>query len=142
MMDRLETFDTSDLMEFISPPKIKVLGVGGAGNNILKRLYNRKITGVETIALNTDAIHLNNCRAHTRKVLGATITQGRGTGGDPHLGKRCAEGDEETLKNALSDRGVTLEKSTITNKKGATSDRGFKLNVGGEKKYFMIMFYY
>ena len=79
MMDRLETFDTSDLMEFISPPKIKVLGVGGAGNNILKRLYNRKITGVETIALNTDAIHLNNCRAHTRKVLGATITQGRGS---------------------------------------------------------------
>ena len=108
MMDRLETFDTSDLMEFISPPKIKVLGVGGAGNNILKRLYSRKITGVETIALNTDAIHLNNCRAHTRKVLGATITQGRGTGGDPHLGKRCAEGDEETLKNTLSDTDMVF----------------------------------
>ena len=59
-MDKLESFDSSDLMEFITPPKIKVLGVGGAGNNILKRLYNRRITGVQTIALNTDAIHLNN----------------------------------------------------------------------------------
>jgi cell division protein FtsZ len=108
MMDRLETFDSSDLMEFISPPKIKVLGVGGAGNNILKRLYNRKIAGVETIALNTDAIHLNNCRAHTRKVLGATITQGRGTGGDPHLGKRCAEGDEETLRYTISDTDMVF----------------------------------
>jgi len=36
MMDKLESFDSSDLMEFITPPKIKVLGVGGAGNNILR----------------------------------------------------------------------------------------------------------
>ena len=108
MMDKLESFDSSDLMEFITPPKIKVLGVGGAGNNILKRLYRRRITGVQTIALNTDAIHLNNSQADTRKVLGATITHGRGTGGDPHLGKRCAEEDEATLRNALSDTDMVF----------------------------------
>ena len=52
MMDRLESFDSSDLMEFIAPPKIKIVGVGGAGNNTLSRLYSRKINGVETFALN------------------------------------------------------------------------------------------
>ena len=108
MMDKLESFDSSDLMEFITPPKIKVLGVGGAGCNILKRLYNRRITGVETIALNTDALHLNNCQAHGRKVLGAAINQGRGAGGDPHLGKRCAEEDEATLRDCVSDTDMVF----------------------------------
>ena len=98
MMDRLESFDTSDLMEFITPPKIKLIGSGGAGNNILDRIYSTRTEGVETIALNTDANHLHQCKAHSRKVLGAKITQGRGTGGDPHLGARCAEDDEETLR--------------------------------------------
>ena len=100
-MDRLESFDSSDLKEFIAPPKIKIVGVGGAGNNTLNRLYSRKIKGVETFALNTDAIHLNNCQAHSRTVLGAKITQGRGAGGDPHLGKRCAEDDQEPLRNLI-----------------------------------------
>ena len=101
MMDKLESFDTTDLMEFISPPKIKLFGIGGAGNNILRRLYNRNISGVETIALNTDAIHLNGTKAHSRSVIGATITQGRGTGGDAHLGRRCVECDEENIKKKI-----------------------------------------
>ena len=101
MMDRLESFDTSDLMEFITPPKIKLIGSGGAGNNILNRIYSTRIEGVETIALNTDANHLNQCKAHSRKVLGAKITQGRGTGGDPHLGARCARDDEDTLREKI-----------------------------------------
>ena len=101
MMDRLENFDSTDLMEFITPPKIKVMGIGGAGNNILKRLYKKRINGVETIALNTDAIHLNNCQAHKRTVLGAKRTMGQGAGGDPHLGRMCAEGDEDTLRGLV-----------------------------------------
>ena len=101
MMDRLESFDSSDLMEFIAPPEVKVMGIGGAGNNIIERLYSRKITGVETIALNTDARHLSEKKADNRKVLGAKISMGRGTGGDPHLGKRCAEDDEESLREKM-----------------------------------------
>ena len=62
MMDRLESFDSSDLMEFITPPKIKLIGSGGAGNNILDRLYSTRIDGVETIALNTDEIGRASCR--------------------------------------------------------------------------------
>ena len=59
MMDRLESFDSTDLMEFVTAPRIKVMGVGGAGNNILEMLYDKRVKGVDTIALNTDAIHLN-----------------------------------------------------------------------------------
>ncbi len=122
-MDKLESFDSSDLMEFITPPKIKVLGVGGAGCNILKRLYNRRITGVETIALNTDALHLNNCQAHGRKVLGAAINQGRGAGGDPHLGKRCAEEDEATLRDCVSDTDMVFIIAGMGGRGGTASGR-------------------
>ena len=101
MMERLESFDSSDLMEFIAPPKIKIIGVGGAGNNTLSRLYSRKIKGVETFALNTDAMHLNNSQADFKTVLGAKITQGRGAGGDPYLGRRCAEEDEDILRTMV-----------------------------------------
>ena len=88
-------------MEFIAPPKIKIVGVGGAGNNTLSRLYSRKIKGVETFALNTDAMHLDNSQADFKTVLGAEITQGRGAGGDPHLGRRCAEEDEKILRTMV-----------------------------------------
>ena len=81
-MDRLESFDSTDLMEFITAPKIKVMGVGGAGNNILEILHKKGVKGVDNIALNTDANHLNNRRAAKKKVLGAVRTKGQGTGGD------------------------------------------------------------
>ena len=50
MMDRLESFDSTDLMEFVTAPRIKVMGVGGAGNNILEMLYDKRVKGVDTIA--------------------------------------------------------------------------------------------
>ena len=108
MMDRLESFDSTDLMEFVTAPRIKVMGVGGAGNNILEMLYDKRVKGVDTIALNTDAIHLNNKRASKKTVLGATRTRGQGTGGDPHLGRICAEGDEETLRGLVDNTDIVL----------------------------------
>ena len=105
-MERLESFDSSDLMEFITAPQVKLVGTGGAGNNILNRLFSRRVKGVETIALNTDANHLNQCKAHVRKVLGAKVTKGRGAGGDPYIGKRCAEDDEEDIRSKLSDGDI------------------------------------
>ena len=105
-MERLESFDSSDLMEFITAPQVKLVGTGGAGNNILDRLYSRRVKGVETIALNTDANHLHKSKAHVRKVIGAKITQGRGAGGDPYTGKRCAEDDEESIRSKLNDGDI------------------------------------
>ena len=108
MMDRLESFDSTDLMEFVTAPRIKVMGVGGAGNNILEMLYDKRVKGVDTIALNTDAIHLNNKRASKKTVLGATRTRGQGTGGDPHLGRICAEGDEESLRSLVDNTDIVF----------------------------------
>ena len=54
-------------MEFITTPQVKLVGAGGAGNNILDRLHSRNVKGVETIAINTDANHLHQCKAHFRK---------------------------------------------------------------------------
>ena len=91
MMDRLENFDGDDLAKYVKPPKIKIFGVGGAGNNIMERLYIGNITGVETIALDTDATKLGSIKASKRVVLGAKVCKGRGAGGDPHVGRRSVE---------------------------------------------------
>ena len=112
-MERLESFDSSDLMEFITAPQVKLVGTGGAGNNILDRLYSRRVKGVETIALNTDANHLHKSKAHVRKVIGAKITQGRGAGGDPYTGKRCAEDDEESIRS----KSVSYTHQTLPTKR-------------------------
>ena len=55
MMDRLESFDNDELIQFVKEPRIQMLGIGGAGNNILTRLYRRGLGGVQTVAINTDA---------------------------------------------------------------------------------------
>ena len=54
MMDRLESFDNDELMQFVKEPRIQMLGIGGAGNNILTRLYRRGLEGVQTVAINTE----------------------------------------------------------------------------------------
>ena len=98
MLNRLEEFDSQNLQEYVTPPRIRLMGVGGAGNNILRRLHRRTITGAETIALNTDAIQLNECQANRLLLLGKEENKGRGTGGRPQLGRRYAEDERELIK--------------------------------------------
>ena len=108
MMDRLENFDGDDLAKYIKPPKIKIFGIGGAGNNIIERLYVGNINAVETIALNTDATHLNGIKASVRKVIGVKICKGRGAGGDPHVGRRAAEETKDDLKEYIEDSDMVF----------------------------------
>ena len=103
MMERLENFDEDELEKYIKPPKITIFGVGGAGNNIIERLYISNISGVETIALDTDATNLGNIKASKRKVIGAKTTKGRGAGGDHHIGRRSVEEAETDLKKYIED---------------------------------------
>ncbi|MCH2447626.1 MAG: cell division FtsZ family protein [Candidatus Poseidoniia archaeon] len=98
MLNRLEEFDSQNLQEYVTPPRIRLMGVGGAGNNILRRLHRRTISGTETIALNTDAIQLNVCQADRLLLLGKEENKGRGTGGRPQLGRRYAEDERELIK--------------------------------------------
>jgi len=88
-----ETFD--------SGVNIKVIGVGGGGNNAVNRMIATDIRGVEFIAVNTDNQALNTSSASRKIVIGEKITAGKGAGSNPELGKRSAEESADVIKQAL-----------------------------------------
>jgi cell division protein FtsZ len=83
--------------------KIKVVGVGGSGNNAVSRMMASRIKGVELVAINTDVQHLQKTRAHKRIRIGRSQTKGLGTGMNAELGRKSAEEDRELIKEALKD---------------------------------------
>lgn len=85
----------------IYPTTIRVLGVGGAGNNTIDRLYKRGLLNVETIAVNADAQHLLSVQAHRKILIGKNLTAGLGTGGDPQIGQKAAEESQTILSTIL-----------------------------------------
>ena len=81
--------------------RIKVIGVGGAGQNAVNRMMEEGIQGVEFIACNTDAQALALSRAPVRVRLGDKLTRGLGAGGDPEIGRKAAEESADELYNVL-----------------------------------------
>jgi cell division protein FtsZ len=84
-----------------SPTVIKVIGVGGGGNNAINRMIDGQLSDVEFIAFNTDLQALSNSRAHIRESLGAQTTKGLGAGGNPEVGERAALEDKDKIKKLL-----------------------------------------
>ncbi len=83
--------------------KIKVVGVGGGGGNALSSMIAEGgITGVEFVAINTDAQALLNNKASSKIQIGEQYTKGLGSGGDPETGRQAAEESRELLKEELS----------------------------------------
>ena len=80
---------------------IKVIGVGGGGNNAVNRMISTNIRGVEFIAVNTDSMALDTSCAAKKLVIGEKITHGKGAGAIPEVGKRSAEESIEALRDAL-----------------------------------------
>jgi cell division protein FtsZ len=81
--------------------RIKVIGVGGGGQNAVNRMIEEGIQGVEFIASNTDAQALTLSRAPTRVRLGDKLTRGLGAGGDPEVGRKAAEESADELYSVL-----------------------------------------
>jgi cell division protein FtsZ len=81
--------------------EIKVVGVGGAGNNTVDRMIQTGVQGIDFIAVNSDTQALDRSAARKRVQIGDRITRGLGTGGDPKLGERAAELAGEALAEAL-----------------------------------------
>ena len=81
--------------------KIKVIGVGGAGNNAVDRLIESDLKGAEFIVVNTDNQALARSRASKRIQIGVQLTKGLGAGADPNLGKAAAEENKEEIQEAL-----------------------------------------
>ena len=81
---------------------IKVVGIGGAGCNAIERMIEEGVTGVEFIAINTDAQALSSNHATTKIVIGEKVTKGRGAGSDPEVGRRAIEQNIEDIRTRLT----------------------------------------
>ena len=82
-------------------PVIKVIGLGGAGGNVIAHMINAGIEGVDFICANTDGQALKHCLAKTTLQFGGNITMGLGAGAKPEVGKRAAQEDRERLCELL-----------------------------------------
>ena len=85
---------------------IKVIGVGGAGNNAVNRMIEAGIKGVEFIAVNTDRQQLQQSKAATKIQIGEKITRGLGAGANPDIGAQAAEESRSDIGEAL--RGADM----------------------------------
>ncbi|WP_302083962.1 cell division protein FtsZ [Salinibaculum rarum] len=97
-----EENDSNNADDF-GDPNIVIVGAGGAGNNTVNRLYNMGIGDAETIALNTDKQHLQMIKADTKILVGKSLTNGLGAGGDPEMGERATKNAQDTIKEVLGD---------------------------------------
>jgi len=80
---------------------IKVIGVGGGGNNAVNRMIDHGVEGVEFIAVNTDAQALNLSKAEIKLQIGEKLTRGLGAGANPEVGKKAAEESREQIEEVL-----------------------------------------
>lgn len=85
---------------------IKVIGVGGGGNNAVNRMIEHGVQGVEFIAVNTDAQALQLSSAEIKLQIGEKLTRGLGAGANPEVGKKAAEESKEQIEEAL--RGADM----------------------------------
>jgi cell division protein FtsZ len=82
--------------------RIKVVGVGGAGGAAINRMVDAGITGVDFVAVNTDAQALHHSKAREKVHIGNEATRGLGAGADPQLGQKAAEESKEEIKRAVA----------------------------------------
>jgi len=110
----------SDIQTFAS---IKVVGVGGAGGSAVNRMKEAGLTGVQFIAMNTDAQALHNSKADVKIHLGNSTTGGLGAGADPTVGEAAANESREQIREALE--GADMVFVTIGAGGGTGSGAGY-----------------
>ncbi len=112
ILERSSTGITTDaeLEEFISKQKasIKVVGVGGGGNNTIQRMSEIGISGAETIAINTDAQDLLYTTSDKKLLIGRETTKGLGAGSIPKIGEEAARESEADIKKILQDADMVF----------------------------------
>ncbi len=89
-------------------PRIKVIGVGGAGCNAVANMIRNQLKGVEFIVANTDYNSLKMNPAPYKIQLGKKLTQGWGAGGNPEIGRRSAEESEKEIRDILKDADMVF----------------------------------
>ncbi len=81
--------------------RIKVVGVGGSGNNAVTRMIEEKVAGVEFVSINTDAQALHNSKASEKIHIGKNLTKGLGAGMNPEVGRQAAEENRDEIQDVL-----------------------------------------
>ncbi len=94
--------------DVVSRIRIAVVGVGGAGCNCVNRIMRNGIKSARTIAINTDAKHLNIIQADKKILIGERITHGLGAGGHPEIARKSAESDTELLRRELGENELVF----------------------------------
>ena len=99
-------------IELVTAPdnivKIKVIGVGGCGNNVVNRMVSTGVTGVDFVAINTDKQVLNESVAAYKIQIGEKLTHGQGAGADPEVGRKSAEESRSQISKALEDTDMVF----------------------------------
>ena len=97
-----------DSRETIPASAVKIVGLGGAGANMLERIALDSLEGAELLALNTDVRTLASCLAKDKIQLGVNLTKGLGTGGDPELGHQAMLEAETAVRAALAGQRIVF----------------------------------
>jgi len=92
----------------VGQANIKVIGCGGAGNNMVSWLYKKGIKGAEIVACNTDQQHLNITEADRKFLMGRDVTKGLGCGGYPEKGAEACQESINEVKSALKDADMVF----------------------------------
>ena len=114
---------------------IKVIGVGGAGNNAVNRMIEAGIRNVEFIAVNTDRQALNLSKASSKVQVGEKLTRGLGAGANPDIGAQAAEESRSEISEAL--RGADMV--FVTAGMGGGTGTGAAAIVAGTAKEMGIL---
>jgi cell division protein FtsZ len=88
--------------------RIKVVGIGGSGKNVVNHMVNSKVRGVDFIVINTDAQDLHHSLAKKKIHIGKNLTKGLGAGMNPEIGKRAAEETREEIQEALKNADMVF----------------------------------
>ncbi len=94
-------FDIEEKRDLYNFTNIKVVGVGGGGNNAINRMIEAQLDGVDFIAVNTDKQDLALVKSEIKLQVGEKITKGLGSGSKPEVGERAAEESREDIRRAL-----------------------------------------
>jgi cell division protein FtsZ len=97
-----------DLQNTIPSSSVKIVGLGGAGTNMLDRVVLDGMDGAEMLAINTDIRTLSGSVARDRIQLGRNLTKGLGAGGDPELGQQAVLEAESEVRSALKGRKIVF----------------------------------
>ena len=92
----------------VGTANIKVVGVGGGGQNAVNRMYKERVEGVQYISVNTDSQALENSEIPLKLRVGDQTARGLGVGGDPAKGRQCHEEDREEIKSVLEGADLVL----------------------------------